>query len=430
VQKFWFLVVLSFLCTGMCGVLAGCSGAGSGSSTVTNPPASTSIWAAAWADAPDSAAGGAGSERTFREIVKPTVGSRGTVRLHFSNFFGTSAVTLGAVRVGVQSSGAAVASGDAAVTFNGLSSVTIPAGGFATSDNVPFNFNYGVVLAVTEYVSGSWTALTQHEQAGGAVTSYATATGAGNMTTDAAGASFTQTTLDTFLLDRVDVYGSYAGTVAAFGSSTTDGFYSGLDAHMTYPDQLAAMLHAAGRDDVGIANEGIGGDTVLGTTATAGELRFPRDVLALPGLYVVLSYLGANDLRDSCQTAVALIPGEQNLAAQAKSAGVKYFLGITAPSTFCGKQNPGGFGTRFTQWSGEEADREAFIAWEKSTAASTVSGVQESAPVVNGLLDFNNVLVDSANLSYMLPALDSGDDIHPNATGYGKMAAAVPLTIF
>ncbi len=41
------------------------------------------IWAAAWADAPDSASGGGGSNQTFREIVKPTVGSRGRIRLHF-----------------------------------------------------------------------------------------------------------------------------------------------------------------------------------------------------------------------------------------------------------------------------------------------------------------------------------------------------------
>lgn len=43
---------------------------------------------------------GGGSELTIREIVKPTAGSRGTVRLHFSNYFGTSPITLGAVYVG------------------------------------------------------------------------------------------------------------------------------------------------------------------------------------------------------------------------------------------------------------------------------------------------------------------------------------------
>ncbi len=421
VQAFLLLFVLI--------VLGGCGSGFASNGAATTTTTEKSIWVSAWADAPDSSGGAAGSEQTFREMVKPTVGSRGVVRLHFSNYFGAAPVTLGAVHVGVQGKGASV-TGDVAVTFAGAGSVTIPAGGFVTSDQVGLVFSYGAVLAVTEYVSGSWTGLTQHNQAGSNVTSYATAANAGNKTSDAAGSAFTQTTFNTYLLDRVEVYGSYAGTVAAFGSSTTDGIASGLDQHMTYPEQLAAALHAAGRDDVGIANVGIAGTQVLGGGATSGIPRFARDVLGQPNVTAVIDYLGANDLRGSCVTAAALIAGRLNLIGQAHAAGLKIYEATTAASTFCGSQSPGGYGTRFAQGSGEEAQRFLLNAWDVSTAASTVNGIAVQPPQTDFILDFSGALADPANLSYMLPAYDSGDDIHPNAAGYAAMVKAIPLTLF
>lgn len=405
------------------------AGDGGDSADGGQPAKPSAIWVASWADAPDGLAGPASSEQTFRELVKPTVGSRGAVRLHFSNYFGTSPVTLGAVHVGLQTTKAGT-SGDVAVTFNGASSVTIPAGAYVTSDNVGFTFKYGDVLAVTEYVSGTWTSLTAHAQGVNVVTNYATAAKAGNKTADSAGTSFTQTTFETYLLDRVDVYGDYKETIATFGSSTTDGYMSGLDAHMTYPEQLAAALHAAGHDDIAIANVGIAGTIVLGSGATAGINRFKRDVLGLPNVTAVIDYLGANDLRVNCVQADTLIAGKANLIAQAHAGGLKSYLAVTAPSTFCSVQNPSGFGTRFAQGSGEDAQRFLVNAWDKSTADSTVNGVTEHAPGADAIIDFNAAIVDPTNTSYMLPQYDSGDDIHPNAAGYGLMVKAIPLNLF
>ncbi|NYF78703.1 GDSL-type esterase/lipase family protein [Granulicella arctica] len=384
---------------------------------------------ASWADAPSTATGGSQSELTIREIVKPTVGSRGTVRLHFSNYFGTTPITLGAVHIGKQTTGAGVTD-DTPVSFSGAGAVTIPAGGTVTSDTVSLNFSYGDILSITEYVSGSWSSLTAHAQGVNVVTNYVTAANAGNKTEDTAGTSFVYTTFNTFLLDRVDVYGDYKETIAAFGSSTTDGYHSGLDQHMTYPEQLAAALQAAGHDDIAVANVGIYGTTVLGSDATAGVNRFSRDVLSLPNVTTVIDYLGANDLRTDCTTAANLIAGKQNLIAQAHAASLKIYEGITAPSTFCGAQNPDGFGTRFPQGSGEEAERFLLNAWQVSTQSSVVDGVTVQPPTSDGVIDFNAAIVDPTSLSYMLPAFDSGDDIHPNAAGYGAMAKAIPLTFF
>lgn len=422
-------LAVGLLALGACGGSDGGSAPPTTNPTPTPTPTSASKWVAAWADAPSEAAGPASSEQTFREIVKPTVGSRGTVRLHFSNVFGTTPVTIGGAHVGIQTTGPGV-TGDVSVTFAGSGSVTIPAGGYATSDQIPMSFRYGDVLSVTEYVKGSWGALTGHNQAGSNVTSYQTPGRTGDRTSDVNGSAFTQTTFNTYLLDRVDVFGAYKGTVAAFGSSTTDGLQSGLDQHMTYPEQLAAALHAAGRDDVAIANVGISGNEVLGSGATAGVNRFARDVLGLPGIVSVIEYLGANDLRGSCIKAETLIAGKRTIADQARSAGVRLFLATTAPSTFCGGQNPSGFGSRFAEGSGEDAQRFLINAWDASTQPSIVNGTTVQPPKADAIIDFDAALVDPANRSYMLSRFDSGDDIHPNSTGYAAMVKAIPLSLF
>ncbi len=118
-----------------------------------------------------------GSEKTFREIVKPSVGSRGTIRLHFSNVMGQQPITIGALHIGVQGTGASVQSGtDHVVTLNGSGSVIVPTGQSVTSDQPPMTSAYGTILAGTAYVSGSWPWLPGHAPgAGSLITSYETA---------------------------------------------------------------------------------------------------------------------------------------------------------------------------------------------------------------------------------------------------------------
>ncbi len=405
---------------------------------------SNARWISAWADAPTGAGPDAVTNMTIREIVKPTVGSRGTVRLHFSNYFGTVPITLGSVHVGIQSSGASVTD-DVPVTFGGAKSAAIPAGGFLLSDSVGMNFSYGAILAVTEYIEGTNPTITFHEQGMGKVTSYQTALGAGDETNDLAGASFTGTTMNTYLVDRVDVLGNYKETVVTFGSSTTDGYEDGtlgVDKHVSWPEQLADALHAIGHDDIGIANAGIAGNTAaypLGSMIPVevpdpligppGFQRFARDVLSVPGAGVVIDYLGADDVRNFCDPAATeIIPFKQNFVTQAHAAGLRIFEATTAPSCYCEEQNPAGFGTRFPQGFGEEAVRFDLVSWERATAPIVIDGTLKQPSGADGVVDFDGALTDPTNTSYMLAQYDSGDDVHPNAAGYAAMVKAILIS--
>jgi hypothetical protein len=140
----------SLVLVGAALALAACGG-------TVQPGASkaASIWVAAWAVSPANAVPTASNqpndEQTFRAIVKPSVSSRGTVRLHFSNAFGTAPITLGSVHVGLHGSGAAVVPGtDVPLTFSGQPSVTIAAGATVLSDPAALQFPYGATLAVSE----------------------------------------------------------------------------------------------------------------------------------------------------------------------------------------------------------------------------------------------------------------------------------------
>jgi hypothetical protein len=76
------------------------------------------------------------SDQTFRLIVKPDLWSK-TIRLRFSNTFGSRPVTLGAVTVGLQSSGGNLLAGKAqAVLFGGKPDVVIPVRKELYSDEV------------------------------------------------------------------------------------------------------------------------------------------------------------------------------------------------------------------------------------------------------------------------------------------------------
>jgi lysophospholipase L1-like esterase len=47
----------------------------------------------------------------------------------------------------------------------------------------------------------------------------------------------------------------------------------------------------------------------------------------------------------------------------------------------------------------------------------------------DNVIDFDAALRDPRSPSRLRPAYDSGDHLHPNARGYARMGAAVPLAL-
>ncbi|MDF9528420.1 GDSL-type esterase/lipase family protein [Bacillus cereus] len=77
-------------------------------------------------------------------------------------------------------------------------------------------------------------------------------------------------------------------------------------------------------------------------------------------------------------------------------------------------------GATFTDYFTEEGEvtRDRVNTWIRSSG------------VFDGVIDFEKALADPNDPDKMIPAYDSGDDIHPNDAGYKAMAEAIDLSIF
>lgn len=434
--------------------LLSCSSGHSGSGT--GAAATPSIWAVAWGNSPENALPSAvnpgGQEQSFRFFFYPTVAGT-EERLRFSNYFGTTPITIGSARLAIASGGAAVdPAHDAAVTFQGSATAVIQPGQTLTSDPVNITYSFGQKMGVSVYVKGAFPPLTQH---GSIVTeNYATPAGAGDATTDASGASFTQTNSEWYLLSDMDVYGPYQGTVVLFGSSSIDGAQSNLGNTNAYPaaqtpvpgqdndrpsDWLARQLNAAGYN-LGVLNAGVPADPAgpnSGATPAAGvadgEDRMARDVLEQPSVRAVVIYLGAVDIKTAdCKSAPDVEAALTNIVGQAYAAGKRVILGTLPPSVFCSNPAQSNYGpspTPANPYAGDinpGPENPGAVQWRMVNDWIRTSGA--ALPGVVAIADFDKAMADPNHPDFLQPAINSGDNTHPNGPGYGVQSSAIPLS--
>ncbi len=452
------LRILGLALFSVCLVLSsGCSNTTTATANPTAAVAATPQWVAAWGAPPENAlpssSNAGGSEQSFRFLLSPTVsGTR--ERVHFTNYYGTVPLTIGAARLAISPNDNAVIdpASDHALTFSGSASVTIPAGQEVISDPVQIAYSYGQKLAVSMYVKGTFPSLTQH---GSLVQqNYSSPVGAGDTTKDSTGSAFSLPMTEWFLLSGIDVYGPYQGTVVLFGSSSIDGYHSDFGNSSSYPtpnvavpghdsdrpsDWLARQLIAAGYN-LGVLNAGVIADPA-GTNGAAspasgvmnGIDRENRDVLQQAGVTTMITYLGAVDIKSQdCKSAPDVENYLTTIIQAAASANIRVIVGTLPPSTFCtnsGSENFGLFPTSAAPYAGGattpgpinpgETQRMLVNSWIRTTAVNL--------PGVVGIADFDKALADPANPSFLLPNLNSGDNTHPNGVGYGVQSSAIPL---
>jgi hypothetical protein len=388
-----------------------------------------------------------GNERSFRFLVTSTIDGT-QARVKFSNVYGTTPVTLGAARIarGTDGSPAIDSAHDAGLTFNGSKSITIAPGTTVTSDPVTISFGLGQVLAISVYLKGSFQSVSRHNAL--FITNYTSADGAGDVTTNSAGTAFTSTLNDWLLVNEVDVYGPYQGTLAMFGSSTTDGFKSDYSSDRVYPtpnvpvagqhadrvsDWMARRLAAAGYR-VGVINAGLSGNPVTSIPgAPSPNIRLAQDILTIPNLLGMVSYFGSIDLRSrDCVSAPAMETATQQLVASAAAAKLPVVLATLPPTALCDNPAQANFGPLPSPSdpyaggltpgpaNGAEVQRAAFNQWIRTTGSSLAG--------VAGIADYDQALRDPAHSSFMLPQYNAGDNFHMNGLGYGAEASAVPLS--
>ena len=380
------------------------------------------------------------SNQTIREIVHTTIGGS-AVRIRLSNTFGTHAIRLDAVFIGLQKvepreaglqkDGATlVPRSNHEVTFGGSRSIAIPEGAEVLSDPISLSVGSEQNLAISLFTAGDTGPATVHGSA--FQTNYVS--GAGNFAAEEGANAFVatgskttgaKTTGSWYFLSAIEVLApaDVKGAVVALGDSITDGASTRPNENERWTDVLARRL-LAGHTKIAVLNAGIGGNRVLTSSPCWGQnalARLGRDVLAQAGIEAVILFEGTNDIgqpdtraleTNPCLsrtqvTADEIIAGYKQIIARTHARGLKIFGATILPYQGVGAWTATG-----------EAKRVAVNQWIRTSRA------------FDGVIDFDAALRDPARPACMAPQYDSGDHLHPGPAGHEAMGNAVDLALF
>ena len=380
------------------------------------------------------------SNQTIRMIVRTTVKGDGFVRIRFSNAYPTlvnpsfsnnTSVTINEAHISYRDVGASIQSEkDRVLTFGGSQSVVIPPNADVRSDSVSLNIKGQIDLAITMYIVPTAPAtvgtIYAARHAYTEQTSYIAGSN-GNFASNVDGTPFNVTTTGWFLLSAVEVL-SQGSTIVAFGDSITEGFcvtLCTLNTNTRYTDYLATALLSNSKKKLGVMNAGLSGNqlnydspslapgVVLFPFGPSGLSRFPRDALNVAGVAYIISLIGINDIVYTLEQLdppnsiyAPIIFGYTQLIDQAHTNGIKIYGGTLLP------YSAPPIGTFV------EPFRQAINAWIRTSGA------------FDAVIDFDAAVRDPTNTSQLLPAYNSGDDIHPNSLGYQAIANAIDLDLF
>ncbi|AXI77218.1 SGNH/GDSL hydrolase family protein [Peterkaempfera bronchialis] len=358
-------------------------------------------------------------DTTLRQTVHVSVGGN-HIRLRISNAFGGAVLPVTAVSVALPAGGApgtgAIQAGTAhRLTFQGRSSVSVPAGAQALSDPLDFPLQPDSNLTVTIYLASGQasTSITSHP--GSRTTSYMLA-GDHLSDTSLAGA----TTADHwYFVSGVEVW-SKAKTSAAvvLGDSLTDGRGSTTNGNDRWPDQLLKRLKAGPQTAAtALLNQAAGGNRLLNDgLGPNGLARLDRDVLAQSGVDWLLVFEGVNDIGTAeatqaaqRQVAADLIAAYEQIIARAHAQGIRVYGATITPFGGNDYDDPSGY---------RELARQTVNTWMRTSGR------------FDSLIDFDRAARDPQNPRQLRPTLDVGDHLHFNPVGYQALAEAVPTTLF
>jgi lysophospholipase L1-like esterase len=383
-------------------------------------------WVATWGTAMMQADSGHGVDltgQTLRLIIHSSVGGE-RARIWLSNRFGSVPLEIGAAHLALSAyadpltapDGSAIrAESDRALTFDGSASVTIPPGATIASDAVALRVPPLSDLAVSLYFPKPTEATTLHTGA-----QQISLAANGDLTAASSLSDRAWQERSWYVLTGVDVDAPGASAVVALGDSITDGNHSTQNANRRWPDDLAARLQAHGPTRaagiLGVVNAGISGNRVLldGTGPNA-LARLDADVLDRSGVRFLILFHGINDIEAVTRSHQPYGDLEKRLEwALAQIATRAHDRGITV---FGATQMPDCRNLQCASPEGE-AMRQALNQWIRT------------APVFDGVIDFDRITRDPEHPSQLLPAYDSGDGVHPNDAGYAAMADGIDLNLF
>lgn len=390
------------------------------------------VWIDTWVSTPQRAspdqlppppftrAGRFFADSTLRQTVRVSVGGQ-RLRLRISNLFGDRPLSLTKVSVARPAggkAGVAAISPDSpqTVTFDGQTSVTVPAGAEHESDPVDFPLSPASNLTVTMHVAD--------DLAGSGVTSHP-----GSRTTSHLASGDQVTALH--LADAAPVEHWYflsglriaaqPGTLVAvaLGDSLTDGRGSTTNQNDRWPDRLFDRLrHDPRTAGVAVLNHGVGGGRLLsdgrgpGAVTRQIEAALARDRLRWLIVCKGINDIGTAEVTRAAQqrTARQLIAAYEQITSQVRRHGVRTYGATLPPFGGC------------RDYDDPEGHRRR--------ARETVNHWIRTSGRFDAVVDFDSAVRDPSHPQRLHTAYDIGDHLHLNPAGYQALAEAIPSALF
>jgi lysophospholipase L1-like esterase len=354
----------------------------------------------------------------LRQVTHVSLGGS-QIRVQFSNLGGNGSVTINSAHIALCKATPAVDSTidtatDKALAFSGTASVTIAQGKEVWSDPIDFTVANQGNISITTAFGSVPSSVCGHS--GSRTTSYL----ASGSNVSAASMTSATTFQHWYYISGIDVMADASAVgVVAIGDSITDGRGTDNDKNNRWTDIMAARLQAnAATANVATMNQGIGATNLIGTSGTAAQARFKRDVLGQSGVKYAIVLDGVNDIHGGASFE-SMKSAYDELIKQAHAAIPKVLI-YGATITPFGGGNSGYYSTA------AESLRQQVNTYIKSG-------------VFDGVVDFDAALTDGGNPPALQAAYaawtagnpaGSADGLHPGPAGYKKMGDSVDLSLF
>ncbi len=400
---YYALIVLFSLSTGNQGIMG------------QSKACTKKIWVGTWATAPqlvephNMPPSPGLTNNSLRQVLRVSIGGD-TLRMKFSNFAGTSPVTMKAVKFALSAGGKDIYdSTSVLLKFNGNPEITIDSAGSVISDPFPFNLQPRMNIAITIYFGETSATVTGHP--GSRTTSYLLA-GNDISVTDFTGAV---TTDHWYNITGIDVLApSTSACVAIIGNSITDGRGSVTNMQNRWTDIFSERLLAnPATENIGVLNLGLGGNCVLRYCLGPAAIdRFKRDVLDQSGVRAAIVFEGVNDIggvntmESATSVATGLIEAYNQMIDSAHARNIIIYGATITPFKNHGYYN---------QYS--ELCRQKVNEWIRNSGR------------FDAVIDFDKA-VRNPNDTLSLISSYQNDGLHPDTAGYRRMVECIDLNLF
>jgi len=422
-MRYHLLLLIMCLCAGAQAFAQARSDANS------TPPGKrdNSSWLTAWSAAPQRPRKPQRApvfyRQSLRQIIPIGIGGD-QLRVRFSNVYGTAPLRISRASVALHKRGSVVQTETVkGLKFDGRESAEIEVGEWLISDPVVLNVTDGAKLAVSLYLPGRNATSTYHRRA-----FQDTFVSEGD-TTHQARVKFDSRIGSWFWLTGVDVRTRLqSAAIVVLGDSISDGYGLANRKDQPWPDVLQRRLRDTGRTDLrhSVLNLGIGGNRLLNKYAGFGDSlieRFDRDVVGRAGVKHVIVQIGINDIGLPVTPEKALSLPE-SVRSQVIDEG-DLIAGFTRIIELSHRHRLKLIATTILPYRGAE-----YFSERGERVRQAINDWIRREPGFDGVIDFDAILRDPNDSSRLAPKFDSGDHLHPTATGLEAMASAIDLEMF